>query len=84
MSKLKFNFSNFFNFGLRRFNNDLKEAVLFDGKNVLKKRTKEKFLFGLFVFLFILSKPFYNQYSAKLIRIEKIRKLKEEGLYILD
>jgi hypothetical protein len=82
MSKLKF--FNFLNFGFRRFNNDLKEAILFDGKNVLKKRTKEKFLFGLFLFLFVLSKPFYNQYSAKLIRIKKIRKLKQEGLYILD
>jgi len=79
MNKLKFNF-----FGFGRFNNDFKEAVLYDGKNVLKKRTKEKFLFVLFMFLYVLSKPFYNQYTAKLIRLEKIRKLKKEGLYVLE
>ena len=77
MTKIKLNF-------FRRFNKDMQEAVLYDAKNILKKRTKEKFFFGMIVFSYILSKPFYNQYSARFIRYEKIRKLKEEGLYVLE
>lgn len=72
------------NYFFSRFNSDLKRAVIYDANNILKNRTKEKFLFGLFVFFYILSKPFLNQYIPRLLREEKIKKLKKDGLYILD
>jgi len=68
----------------RNFNENLKAAVIYDAQSVLNKNTKAKVFFGLFLVIYILSKPFYIQYNSYLIRKRKIINLKKEGKFIIE
>jgi len=76
MKKFQFNI-------LKKFNEDLKAAVIFDAKSPLNKNTKSKLFFGLFLISYILSKPFYIYYTNYLLRLKKIEQLKKEGKFII-
>lgn len=68
----------------KQFNEDLKAAVISDAKSALSKNTKAKIFFGLFLASYILSKPFYHQYTSYLMRKKKIEILKQEGKFIIN
>ena len=68
----------------KQFNEDLKAAVIYDAKSALNKKTSAKVFFGLFFAIYILSKPFYIQYTSYLIRKRKIDDLKQQGKFIIE
>lgn len=76
MKNFKLNF-------FQKFNEDLKAAVINDAKNALNRNTKTLLFFGIFLSLYILSKPFYIYYTGYLIRLKKIEDLRKEGKFIL-
>lgn len=68
----------------KQFNEDLKAAVIYDAKSALNKNTKAKIFFGIFLASYILSKPFYIQYTSYLVRQRKIDDLKQSGKFVIN
>jgi len=67
----------------KKFEEDLKSAVINDAKNPLKRDTKRLLFFGAFLSIYILSKPLYIYYTSYLLRLKKIEDLRKEGKFIL-
>jgi hypothetical protein len=71
---------------LNIFKKDLNLAIFTSIKNdrFNKFNTKNIFIFGVFLGVFVLWKPVIIYYKGKFERINKIKQLKSEGKFVLD